>query len=165
MVARAADLDRILFELAQGRGGLAGIQQDRVGALEDFDQLMGMSRNAAHALQVVERGALAGQQDADIRINHADQLALLAGIAVLVGGLKVRVRLQQLEHAGEHAQTAQDAVLLADQLRLAGGRNAHNCIGGNIFTGDIFTERLQDMLVHVKIQIQTILHKTLCPFA
>ena len=73
VVAAAADLDCGLLEDTHARRGLARVDEHGLGALEHRGHLMRIGGDTAHALQVVERHALARKQHA------IDDLARAAG--------------------------------------------------------------------------------------
>ena len=75
VVAAAADLDCGLLEDTHARRGLARVDKHGLGALERSCHPMRVSSDAAHALQVVERHALARKQYARIAAHLAHVVA------------------------------------------------------------------------------------------
>ena len=82
VVAATADLDCGLLEDAHARRGLARVDKHGLGALERSRHPMRVSSDAAHALQVVERHALARKQYARIAAHLAHVVAGVHLVAV-----------------------------------------------------------------------------------
>ena len=110
---------------------------------------MGVGGNAAHPLQVVQRHALAGEQDADIAVDNAELLTVFDRIAVLAEELDLGGGVQQGKDARKDIQTGNDAVLLGDQVNGAGAGAGHNGVGGHILAGHILPQGLQQQRVHI----------------
>jgi len=122
MVAAAADLNRRLLENAHARRGLACVDKHGLGTLERRCHSVRIGSDTAHALQVVERHALARKQHARIAAHLAH---VVAGVhLVTVGNIKQHraLRIQQLKGAGEHIQARDDAIGLGDELHRGGAR-------------------------------------------
>lgn len=140
VVAAAAHADGVLLKHAVVRAGLAGVQQGDAGALQQGCDLMGVGGNAAHPLQIVQRHALAGEQDADIAVDNAELLTVFDRIAVLAEELDLGGGVQQGKDARKDIQTGNDAVLLGDQVNGAGAGAGHNGVGGHILAGHILPQ-------------------------
>lgn len=93
-----------------------------LGTLERRCHSVRIGSDTAHALQVVERHALARKQHARIAAHLAH---VVAGVhLVTVGNIKQHraLRIQQLKGAGEHIQAGDDAIGLGDELHRGGAR-------------------------------------------
>ena len=158
MVASATDSHRVLLKNPVVRCGLPRIQQTNAGSLQQVRNLTGMCRHAAHALQIVQRRPLAGQQHPDIPPNVRQLLTLLHLIAILHVSDNLRLRIQQGEHPLKNLQTTDHAVLLADQLHVPRALVPHDAVGGHIFTGNILPQRAENQRLHVQLHCRSIKH-------
>ena len=134
-------------------------------AFQNLHHLIGVGRNAAHALQEVERGALTGQQRANVCINDTNQLTLLDFVAVSIGCFKMSFLFQNLKYTCKYIQTANNTILLANQLRLAQLRLAHNGVGADVLAGYILAQGVDDGRVHIKHHGRATDHRMLHPFS
>ena len=109
---------------------------------------MRVSSDAAHALQVVERHALARKQYARIAAHLAH---VVAGVhLVTVGNIKEHraLRIQQLKGAGEHIQAGDDAVGLGDELNGSGTRRGAHARRAHVLKRDVLTQSLQNQIIN-----------------
>ena len=82
MVAPTSHADGVLFEDAAIGRGLARIQQHGSRAFQKVRDLAGVTRNAAHTLQVVKRHTLPGKQHADVAPQHCELLTCTNTVAI-----------------------------------------------------------------------------------
>ena len=151
MVAAAPHAHRVLFENAHVRRGLAGIDELQAAAFEQFYHLRRVGGDAAHALQKVERRALAGENGAHIPAHGSELLPLFRALAVLCEKLDLHPRVEQLKGARKHGQPRDDALLLADEFRLTQGGAAQHAVRGYILAGHVLRERHADEFVRADL--------------
>ena len=147
MVAAAADLDRGLLEDAHARRGLARVDKHGLGALERRGHLVRIGSDTAHALQVVERHALARKQHARIATHLSH---VVAGVnLVTVGNIKQHraLRIQQLKGASEHIQARDDAIGLGDKLHRGGARRGAHARRAHVLKGNVLAQSLQNQII------------------
>ena len=147
VVAAAADLDRGFLEDTHARRGLARIDEHGLGALEHRSHLMCIGSDTAHALQVVERHALARKQHARIAAHLAH---VVAGVhLVTVGNIKQHraLRIQQLKGASEHIQARDDAIGLGDKLHRGGTRRGAHARRAHVLKRNVLAQGLQNQII------------------
>ena len=108
---------------------------------------MRVSCDAAHALQVVERHALARKQHARVAAHLAH---VVAGVhLVTVGSIKQHraLRIQQLKGASEHVQTGDNAVGLGDELNGSGARRGAHAHRTHVLKRDVLAQSLQNQVI------------------
>ena len=150
MVVPAADAHRVLLQDAQARRGLAGVQQAGVRALQGGGHLPRAGGDAAHALQEVQRHALAGEQHADVAPHAAQELAAAHRVPVLAEEGHLRPLVQQGEHAREHVQPGDDAVLLGQQLHLARRLLADDGVRAHVLIRNILPQRREQQRIDLR---------------
>ena len=116
VVDRAAHAGRVLLDGAQSRGGLAGVEDLGLGAVDRLHVLGGHGRDPAQVLQEVETDTLRGHHAARRSEEPRDDLIRLDLLAVLGLGVELDALVDTLEHALRDAQAGDDAVLLANDL-------------------------------------------------
>src|SRR6516165_7325879 len=82
MVGHASSGGGAFFEKAHAGRGLAGVEHAATGSGDGIGELAGESRNAAQALQEVERYALALQQSAGVTFDSGNDFAGRTEIAI-----------------------------------------------------------------------------------
>ena len=116
MVHAATQANGILLEDAHAWRGLARVHERSLAALEQISNLARVRCNAAHALQVVERGSFSGEQDERITRNACEQLTDLDTRAISHEPLHAYRRIEQVERALEHVESCDHTFLLCDKL-------------------------------------------------
>ena len=165
MVRAAADPDCILFERTHIRSGLSGIEKFRIETFQFFCHGTGEGSDAAHALQEVECSSLATQNSAAVTGQNADQVALVDLIAIFEIGFERRVVTEHLKYARVHIQSAEDTVLLADQVYCDQEWFRHDGLSGHIVGSNVFAQSAHDIVVPKDRIKYTIVHRNLCPFS
>ena len=108
---------------------------------------MRIGSDTAHALQVVERHALARKQHARIAAHLAH---VVAGVhLVTVGNIKQHraLRIQQLKGASEHIQAGDDAIGLGDKLHRGGTRRGAHARRAHVLKGNVLAQSLQNQII------------------
>ena len=108
MVGDAARGGGRLLQGAEAGGGLAGVEDAAVRAGDGVGELAGERRDAAQALEKVEGDALAGKQQAGGAADFGDDVAVDAGVAILLVKGEVGVELGEHFRAGEDQGLARD---------------------------------------------------------
>ena len=108
---------------------------------------MRVGSDAAHALQIVERHALARKQHARIAAHLAH---VVAGVhLVTVGNVEQHraLRIQQFKGASEHIQAGDDAVGLGDKLNGSGTRRGAHARRAHVLKRDVLAQSLQNQII------------------
>ena len=158
VVVPAAAGDRVFFEDAVVRRRLAGVQQPRLRAFQKVRDVLCVSGDAAHSLQIVERGALAAQDDTDVAVDLRHEGALRDEVAVFDEEFDAGLRVQERKDALKDLQAADDAVLLADEVCLPRLRVGHDAVGGDVLAGDVLLQGAQDQRIDIEFQGDRIKH-------
>ena len=151
VVGAAAQTHGVLLEDAHAGSGFPGVQQGGVGALQQVGHGPGVGGDAAEALQVVQGGALTGEQHPDVALHCGHVLAGNHMVAVLHVEDHFGLGVQQGEDPLKDLQTGDDAVLLADQIHLAGLCLRHDGVGGDVLAVDILFQGKADVLIRHKL--------------
>ena len=85
MIRSAARHDRRFFKLAQAGRGLARVENLRARGAGRFDELVGQGRDAAEALEKIERDSFRGENRARATANFEDGRPAGDSGAILVG--------------------------------------------------------------------------------
>ncbi len=148
VIGDAAGCGGRLFERAQAGGGLAGVEHAAAGAGDGIGVLAGESGDAAQALEEVEGDALAFEQGAGAAADSGEDLAIDAGIAIVLEELQVIDAAAQGVDLGEQVEPGDDEGLAGQEA--AGGHLGFGDAGaaGDIAGADVFFEREADDWVH-----------------
>ena len=140
MVVAAAAADGIALEEAKAGGGLAGVGDTGVGAIDFAHVGGGEGGDAAEALREVEGDALGLEDAARGSVNGSDHGIRGEGLSVIdvEGGGDERVG--EGEGGGDEVLTAEDAGLARDQLGGDAGGRGDEGLGGEIAPGGVFEE-------------------------
>lgn len=108
---------------------------------------MRIGGDTAHALQVVERHALARKQHARIAAHLAHVVASVN--LVTIGNIKQHraLRIQQLKGASEHIQTGDDAIGFGDELHRGGTRRGAHALRAHVLKGNVLAQSLQNQII------------------
>ena len=147
VVAATADLDCRLFKHTHARCGLARVDKHGLGALERSRHPMRVSSDAAHALQVVERHALARKQHARVAAHLAHVIAGMHLVAIRDIEQHGALRIQQLKGAGEYVQAGDNAVGLGDKLHRGGTRRGAHARRAHVLKRNVLAQGLQNLII------------------
>ena len=108
---------------------------------------MRVSSDAAHALQVVERHALARKQYARVAAHLAHVVAGVHLIAIDDIKQHRALRIQQLKGASEHVQAGDDAIGLGDELHRGGTRRGAHARRAHVLKRNVLAQSLQNQII------------------
>ena len=152
VIGGSANLYRIFFKNTVIRRGLSRIEKLRLRALEKRYHMMGHRGNTAHSLKIVKRRSLTYEQSLYISKNLCDLLALMDLLAILYEYLELRRIIEQSKYSLEHIESAEDSILLCDQVYLSRTVLRHDGIRRHILTSDIFSQRRQYIRIRIKLK-------------
>ena len=158
VVHPAAHLYGIFFKYAHVGGSFARVEKFCFAAFQKFYHAAGIGGYAAHALEVIERRALAGEEHAYIARYFSYMFAPFHLFAVLFEQLRLRIRIEQRKRARKYVEPAYDAVLFTDQIYRTLFIAGHDGVGADVFVGDIFGKRQLYQLVGVEFFCYGIIH-------
>lgn len=99
---------------------------------------MGIGRNAAHALQIVQSYPFGRQDGPHTADDFGQFLAFMDFIAIFDEKLEPDLVVQQSKGPGKDIEAGDDAVLFAQEFRFTLAVFRQNGIGRHVFTGDVF---------------------------
>ena len=108
---------------------------------------MRIGSDAAHALQVVERHALARKQHTRIAAHLTH---VVAGMhLVTVGNVEQHraLRIQQFKGASEHIQAGDDAIGFGDKLHRGGTRRGAHARRAHVLKRNVLAQSLQNQII------------------
>jgi len=144
MVDCATHAGRVLLDGAQPRGGFAGVEDLRLGAVDRLHVFRGHGRDPAEMLEEVEADTLRGHHAARRSEEPRNDLIRLHLLAVLGLGVELDALVDTLEHALRDAEAGDHAVLLANDLAATGHIHGNDGLGGDIASSDVLGERRLD---------------------
>ena len=147
VVHAAAVAHGLAVEGAQARRGLARVENPAAGALDRVDEAARRGRDAAHALQEVQRHAL-GRQDRARAAREVRERRRRGDLRARGRGLVPReLRVEQREHAPRHGQPRNDALGLRHELAPRARAGRHGRLGGDVDPPDVLGEKRAQTLV------------------
>lgn len=141
------DLDCRLFKHTHARCGLARVDKHGLSALERRGHAVRVGSDAAHALQVVERHALARKQHARVAAHLAHVIAGMHLVAIRDIEQHGALRIQQLKGAGEYVQAGDNAVGLGDKLHRGGTRRGAHARRAHVLKRNVLAQSLQNQII------------------
>ena len=108
---------------------------------------MRVGSDAAHALQVVERHALARKQHARVAAHLAHVVAGMHLVAIRNIEQHGALRIQQLKGASEYVQAGDNAIGLGDELNGSGARRRAHARRTHVLKRDVLAQSLQNQII------------------
>ena len=118
VVGAAAEANRLLFEGAQARGGLAGADDLRLGVGDRIGQRPRRRRDPGHPAQKIERGALGGKHAARPAADAGDRSPREIRAPSSHDALDAQCRIDELEREKSGIEPGDDARLARRDDRL-----------------------------------------------
>ena len=142
MILAAADGDGVLFKDPHVRRRLARIDEGHPRPFQQGCDLVGIGRNAAYALQIVQAYPFGRQDGPHTADDFGQFLAFMDFIAIFDEELEPDLVVQQSKGPGKDIEAGDDAVLFAQEFRFTLAVFRQNGIGRHVFTGDVFLHGL-----------------------
>ena len=165
MIRAAADTNCILFERTHVRSRLSCVEKLGIIALQLLDHRSCQRGDTAHALQEIQSCSFTAQYSAAVTDENTDDIAFSDLVAVLEVGAKRGVVAEHLEDSLKYVKSAEDAVLLADQIDRYHKRLRHDRLCRYVIGSDVFAQGAHDIVVPKDRIKYTIVHRNLCPFS
>lgn len=103
---------------------------------------MGIGRNAAYALQIVQAYPFGRQDGPHTADDFGQFLSLVDFITIFDEELEPDLIVQQGKGPGKDVEAGDDTVLFAQEFRFTLAVFRQNGIGRHVFTGDVFLQGL-----------------------
>ena len=157
MVGATSAGHSVLLQQAHVGGGLAGVQELGIEAVEHGDHAVGLGGDAGKALHKVEGSALGGEDAAGMPLDGHEDIALVYRGSVGDKNVDSQTIVHDFEDTLAHLDAAKDTILLGNHLgRVDGvGRNAGE--GGMVAVAHVFAQSHFDEF----IQIVNVRHNSL----
>jgi hypothetical protein len=133
--------DRELVEDAQSGRGLSRIGDAGAGPLDGIDILPGQGRDAAHALQNIERRPLGLQDPREGAFDCGDKRPRLHGRPVPAQRLHEEIGIDKVKRQRGDIETRDDAPLLRRNAAPAALIGRHDRVGGDVAHPEVFHNR------------------------
>ena len=158
MIVTSSHANRVFFEDTVVRRGLSCVKKPDISALKKCGSLTGTSRDTAHSLKIIQGRPFAGKQHADIssHLRHLHSLFYLVPVPNKKFHLSLRV--QKHEHPLKNRESADDSLLLRNQIHLSDLCLRHHTVGADILASDILSERTLDQRIDLQFHCNRIQH-------